>query len=403
LRNTLYALYRQYRFSPLSFTYLILMRVLMISKACLVGAYQTKLEAIAAHDDIELTVIVPPVWRESSGEVRLEKAHLRGYDLLVEPIRFNGRYHFFYFPTLPRHLAAARPDILHIDEEPYNFATWLALRQAQAFARQQGQRCRTLFFSWQNLLKRYPWPFSMMERQVLRGVDYGLVGNNASAEVWRAKDYRGPLKVIPQFGVSPELFQPPTEVRSSERVIIGCANRRLAPEKGTHLLLEAAVGLPGAWQIRIMGEGPEKSRLIALARRLGLADRVHFDDVIPSTAMPAYLQRLDLLVLPSLTASHWKEQFGRVLIEAMACERAVVGSDSGEIPHVIGDAGLIFPEGNVAALRERLARLIGDPDLRLRLGQAGRARVLANYTQAQIAAQTTAVYREMMSDVYLQA
>jgi glycosyltransferase involved in cell wall biosynthesis len=367
------------------------MRVLMISKACLVGAYQTKLEAIAAHEGVALTVMVPPVWRDPAGDIHLEKSHLEGYRLLVEPIRLNGRFHLYYFPTLKQQLAALQPEILHIDEEPYNFATWLAWRQA----RQMG--CRTLFFSWQNLLNRYPWPFSAMEQQVLQGIDYALVGNVASGEVWRAKGYTGPLRVIPQFGVSPELFQPPPARAETQPLIIGCANRRLVAEKGVHHLLEAAAGLPGAWEMRIAGDGPEKARLVALAQALGIGEKVRFAGAIPSTKMAAFLQQLDILVLPSLTTRRWKEQFGRVLIEAMACERVVVGSDSGEIPHVIGEAGLVFPEGDTAALRDHLARLLGEPELRRRLGRAGRARVLTHYTQAQIAAQTVAVYREIVA------
>ena len=74
---------------------------------------------------------------------------------------------------------------------------------------------------------------------------------------------------------------------------------------------------------------------------------------MPSTEVPAVLRALDVLVLPSLTTPSWKEQFGRVLQEAMACAIPVVGSDSGEIPHVIGDAGLVTPEGDAAALRRR--------------------------------------------------
>jgi len=106
-------------------------------------------------------------------------------------------------------------------------------------------------------------------------------------------------------------------------------------------------------------------------------------------------------VLPSRTSSHWVEQFGRVLIEAMACGVAVVGSDSGEIPHVIGDAGLIFPEGDVAALRKQLARLQGNQALRRELGARGRARVMAHYTQAQVARDTVAFYRELITQVSL--
>ena len=114
--------------------------------------------------------------------------------------------------------------------------------------------------------------------------------------------------------------------------------------------------------------------------------------------MAAYLQQIDVLVLSSRTQPYWKEQFGRVLVEAMACEVAVVGSDSGEIPHVIGDAGLIFPEDNVDALYDHLLRLMQSTELRKELGRNGRARVLERYTQAQIAAQTVAVYRDMMGD-----
>ena len=361
----------------------------MLSKACLVGAYQRKLEEMAALPDVDLTVIVPPVWADPAGLITLERVHTEGYQLLVEPIRFNGRFHLHYYPTLPQRLRELQPDLVHIDEEPYNLATWLAWRQAQAVG------AKTLFFSWQNLQRRYPWPFSFMERQLLNGVDYALMGNQDAVAVWQAKGYSGPYRVIPQFGVDPALYQPqPRPAR--DLFVIGAANRRLVPEKGTDLLLQAVAGLPGEWQVRLAGDGPERPFLQQLARGLGIADRVQFDGPIPSGQMAAYLQQLDLLVLPSRTRPNWKEQFGRVLIEAMACETAVVGSDSGEIPHVIGKAGLIFPEDDVAALRKCLEQLQQNPVLRVKLGQIGRQRVLAQYTQAQIAAQTVAVYRETL-------
>ncbi|MCA9977007.1 MAG: glycosyltransferase family 4 protein, partial [Anaerolineales bacterium] len=94
---------------------------------------------------------------------------------------------------------------------------------------------------------------------------------------------------------------------------------------------------------------------------------------------------------------NWKEQFGRVLVEAMACETAVIGSTSGEIPHVIGDAGLIFPEEDVDSLHQHLLTLMQSEIQRRELGQKGRQRVLAHYTQAQIAAQTVAVYQDILN------
>ena len=106
---------------------------------------------------------------------------------------------------------------------------------------------------------------------------------------------------------------------------------------------------------------------------------------------------MDVLVLASRTLPNWKEQFGRVLVEAMACETAVVGANSGEIPQVIGDAGLIFPEDDVAALHAHLLRLMQSETARDELGRNGRQRVLTHYTQTQIADQTVAVYRDMLS------
>jgi glycosyltransferase involved in cell wall biosynthesis len=367
------------------------MRVLMVSKACLVGTYQTKLEEIARFEDVELAVIVPPVWNDASGPVPLERSHTDGYRLIVDPIRFNGDFHLHHYPKLKQRMAEFQPDIVHIDEEPYNLATWLIWRQARS------NGAKSLFFSWQNLERRYPFPFSLMEKQVLQGVDYAIMGNLEAVQVWKNKGYTGPYKLIPQFGVNPDIFHPPAFRDSGRGFIIGSANRRLVPEKGVDLLLRAAAKLPGIWRVHIVGDGPERPHLEQLANELRISDRVHFDRTISSAAMPAYLQQLDVLVLSSRTKQNWKEQFGRALVEAMACEVPVIGSDSGEIPHVIGSAGLVFPEDNVGALRSHLLKLMQSVDLRRELGQRGRQRVLSLYTQNQIAAQTVAVYRDMLN------
>jgi glycosyltransferase involved in cell wall biosynthesis len=168
------------------------------------------------------------------------------------------------------------------------------------------------------------------------------------------------------------------------------------PEKGVDLLIRATAQLHGVWHLTLAGEGPEKEKLASLAKKLGVQEQISFHGWVPAKQMPAYLGQLDVLVLPSRTLPNWKEQFGRVLIEAMACQVAVIGSDSGEIPHVIGDAGLVFPEEDIDTLCTQLIRL-QDPDTRLALGHAGRHRILTNYTQAQIAAQTVEVYREMLA------
>ncbi len=365
------------------------MRVLMLSKALVVGAYQRKAEEIAARG-VELTVAVPPAWRDERGETRLERAHTRGYDLAVTPIRFNGSFHFHYYPGFEELAVRIRPAIVHLDEEPYNFATWHALRIAQS------RGARSVFFSWQNLRRHYPPPFSWMERQVLARADAAIVGNQAAADVWRAKGFRGPLHVIPQFGVDPEIFAPGPAPVDGETFTVGYAGR-LVSEKGVDLLLTALARLPRAARARIVGAGPEEARLRRLAVDLGIADRVAFEPMMPSTAVPGFYHGLDCFILPSRTRPNWKEQFGRVLIEAMACGVPVIGSTCGELPNVIGDAGLVFPEGDVAALTSHLRCLMQAADQRRTLAASGRARVLSRYTQAHVADQTVAVYRAMLA------
>lgn len=368
------------------------MRVLMVSKACLVGTYQRKLEEIGKFDDVDLTVIIPPAWNDPAGPIFAERTHTDGYQLLIDPIRFNGSFHTHYYPRLKKRLQALKPDIVHIDEEPYNLATWLAWRQASQVG------ANPLFFSWQNINRQYPFPFSFFEKQVLGGVEFAIMGNQEAVSVWQAKGYRGKTAVIPQFGVDPELFKPAGPRDSGRGFIIGSANRRLVPEKGVDLLLKAAANLPGIWQLRIAGEGPEKVKLQQLAHRLGIQDRVQFEGAVTSSEMARFLPQLDVLVLASRTMPNWKEQFGRVLIEAMACGVPVIGSKSGEIPHVIGDGGLTFSEDDHEALTHHLVELMRHDSTRLTLGERGRARVLAHFTQTQIAQKTVEFYREMMGN-----
>jgi glycosyltransferase involved in cell wall biosynthesis len=365
------------------------MRILMISKACVVGAYQKKLEELARLPELELTVVVPPFWRDERGVLELERQHTAGYELVVEPMTFNGNFHLHFYPGLGKQIRRVRPDLVHIDEEPYNLATahalWLTRRAGAS----------SLFFSWQNLLRRYPLPFRMLERYVLGNVDYAIVGNQESGQVWRTKGYQGRLAVIPQFGVDPEIFCPAPRP-GGRGFVVGYVGR-LVEQKGVDLLLDALSGLKGTWRAYVLGSGPEGEALRSQAQALGLANRVSFDDQIPSSQMPAYYHQLDALVVPSRTRTNWKEQFGRVIVEAMACGVPIIGSDSGEIPHVIGDAGLVFPEDQVEVLHAHLARLLGDPSLQKDLARRGRERVLDRFTQAQVAAQTYRVYRTILA------
>ncbi|HLF02965.1 MAG TPA: glycosyltransferase, partial [Anaerolineales bacterium] len=293
--------------------------------------------------------------------------------------------------------------LVHIDEEPYNLATGHILRAARRHC------AKTLFFSWQNLNRRYPFPFNLIESYVLRHADYAICGNRDSVNVWRAKGYTGPIAVIPQFGVDPALFDLSHTPREAPRSESGvgtpphpftiCYAGRFVPEKGVDRLIRACAKLEGDFRLVLLGAGPRREALIQLAAKSGLGGRLDVRTWVPSTEFPNFLHTVDALVLPSVAQPNWKEQFGRVLVEAMACGVPVVGSTCGEIPNVIGDAGLIVPEGNVEALAAALGRLQTDETLRDDLRNKGRVRVLTHFTQKKVAEETVKVYRELAKTV----
>lgn len=367
------------------------MRVVIVSKILVVAAYRRKLEAIAANPSIErLVAVTGPEWREPGGRrVSFEpSSDGGGYEMRVEPIWLNGSYHLFLWPNLAKVLQDVRPDLVHIDEEPYNLATahgtWAA---AHAGA-------RSLFFTWQNLLRRYPPPFGWFERRVFAHSAFGIAGSREALQVLRAKGYCGPGAVIPQFGIDPDLFSP-AEAAPSGPPVIGFISR-LVEEKGVLVLLEALAGLPGDWRLHLIGTGPMEAEARRRAEQFGLNGRITWERGVNSTLVPQRLRTFTVLVQPSLTRRHWKEQFGRALMEAMACGVPVVGSDSAEIPNVIGEAGLTVPEGDADGLRGALERILTEPGLRRSLSEKGRTRALDRYTHARIAEQTVDVYRSAL-------
>jgi glycosyltransferase involved in cell wall biosynthesis len=149
---------------------------------------------------------------------------------------------------------------------------------------------------------------------------------------------------------------------------------RLVPEKGLDDLLAAVRRLEAPVELVLAGDGEHRT---ALEGQQIPGSRVRVLATIRHEAMAEAYSRMDVLALPSRTTARWKEQFGRVIVEALWCGVPVVGSDSGEIPWLIGrtGGGVTFPEGDVNALSKRLAEFRADPALRARLAANGRSAV----------------------------
>lgn len=370
------------------------MRVLMLSKALVAGTSQRKLEELAKCPEVELTLVTPPYWQHDNGTKQvLEKLYTTGYRMIVTPMARNGNYHLHSYPRLGEIMREVQPEIVHIDEEPYNFATFQAMRLARR------HKAHALFFTWQNIYRDYPPPFRQMELYNYKHAETALAGNREAAEVLQRKGYRNPIHVIPQFGFDTTIYkrsEPRQARRPGDPFTLGFLGR-LVENKGLTTTIEALNSLPDFCQAVFVGDGPMKSVLEETADCLGVRERVIIKSGVPTYEAPYILSAFDVHVLPSRTFPNWKEQFGRTLAEAMACETPVIGSDSGEIPYVIGEAGLVFPEGNARELSARVRQLLENPQLYATLATKGRQRVLEHYTQEQIARRTYEVYQQLLA------
>ncbi len=354
------------------------MKVVVVSQVLGVATYRGKLKALSCLGEIE--AIVPD---------RVEDP--AGYGALLHrmPVLSFGHLQLKWFVGVGPRLTASNPDLVHIEEEPFSLSGW----QAALAAHRRG--IPYVFFTWQNIEKRYPWPIGAMERFVMRGASGAIAGNDEAREILLKKGFSAPIVVIPQFGVDAEVFHPNgtspdlrRQLGLGGKFVVGYAGR-LVPEKGLDMLVAAVKKMGPDVRLLLVGSGAWKPPADPF---------IVWTPAVESMSMPRWLRAMDVLVLPSVARPNWKEQFGRVLVEAMACGVPVVGSTSGEIPKVIADAGETFPEGDEAALLKTLSELWHRPRRRAELAGRGRKRVLAHFTHDRIATQTADFYKICLSN-----
>ena len=212
-----------------------------------------------------------------------------------------------------------------------------------------------------------------------------------------AKGFAKPVQIVP-FGVDLEAFRPAATIRkrSDRGLTIGFVGRML-PGKGLNVLADALDKLGAEpWQLLVVGDGSERAEFERRLAASGLLNRAQFTGAIRFDRVPDYFRDLDVLVIPTQTTKRIREQFGRVIVEAMASGIPVIGSTCGAIPEVIGDAGLVFPEGDADALARALRQLLSDDSLRERLARAGRKRVEQHYSWERVADQTYELFQQVL-------
>jgi colanic acid/amylovoran biosynthesis glycosyltransferase len=228
--------------------------------------------------------------------------------------------------------------------------------------------------------------YPLFRRRLARQGDLFLCASGFIRERVLAMGFPAARTYVHYIGVDGRAIRPrdPTEETAT---ILHVA--RLVEVKGAEYLISAfalvASRFPNV-ELAIVGDGPLKASLQALAKSLGVAERVRFLGALPHDQVLAWMRKAAMLVLPSVrTRTGRVEGLGMVLLEAAATGVPVIGSRIGGIPEGIaeGETGFLAPEKNPDALARRIGDLLDDPALRLAMGAKARAFVLDRFDIAR--------------------
>ena len=332
----------------------------------------------------EVVAIAPERFHGDLGPIEARAADGEAVELRTRPVRLGRSAHLMRYADL-RGAMAGRWDVIHAWEEPYVAAGAQIAAAAPAAA-------KVVFSTFQNISKRYPWPLSSFERRSMSRADAWIAfGELVRAALAAREGYVDkPSRVITP-GVDVETFRPDAAAGAAARRELGWAESapivgflgRFEPQKGIEVLCRALEGLGAPWHALFVGGGSLESPLRAFESQY--PTRVRIVTGVAHADVPRWLNAMSVLCAPSQTTNAWREQFGRMLVEAMACGVPVIGSDSGEIPHVIGSAGIVVPEADTTAWTKAIAMLLDDAATRRDYAERGLARARACFAWPAIA------------------
>jgi len=390
------------------------MRILVASHTYIVDINREKFKILAnLKPDIEVTIVVPRRWKPGGVQNQIIETQFsqEGSFKVVPVSNFsqNNQGMLTFGTDLIELLQQFRPQIIQVEQGSKS----LACAQLILLNKLLKLKAKNILFTWWNLPYQLNWPVSVLENYNFNHTDGIIAGNLDGAKILRERGYQGAVQVMPQLGVDETLFcHTAKDADLSQKFgikptdfVVGFVGR-FVEEKGLLTLAESLAGLKRIpWKWLLVGQGKLRSHLEEKCIEWGISDRIIWVESVSHEAIPPYINLMNCLVLPSqtsykfktLTTVGWKEQFGHVLIEAMACKIPVIGSDCGEIPHVIGDAGLVFPEGNAAVLRDCLWQLMERRELAADLGDRGYHRAMSNYTNQALAEQLLEFYQELLA------
>jgi len=365
-------------------------KILFIWHAAVVESYQKYIAELAEYDDLDITLLVPQYSIEGSRKVKAHVPKNAKYKVIVGYAINPQDPLLSIYPLLPYYLWKTKPDLIHLFEEPWhNNAAYLNF-----WIKKICPRAKLIFQTLQNQVKDYPNNWINIQNQTYKYSSAAIACAEEMKKVLLHWKYNKPIHTI-YLGIETKLFSPKDSTKLRQKLglnkfTIGYFGRMLK-EKGPEDLLAASKKLNFPHQLLFVGDGKDKEELKKQAKN------AIWLDPVPLEELPNYYAATNLLTLPSRTTPKWKEQFGRVLVEAMLCGTPIIGSSSGEIPNVIGDAGLIFKEQDPSDLAEKISKIYKDQQLRQELINNGFKRG-KEFDWSSITQKVYSVYKEIFNE-----
>jgi glycosyltransferase involved in cell wall biosynthesis len=352
--------------------------------------------AVAGRGRWEVTCAAPQYFHGGNdlAPITIEPTPDDAYRLHAVAAHLTSQVHVFSYGLEMRSLLSGSWDMVHAWEEPYILAGWEISRWVRTGA-------KLVYRTAQSNPKVYPPPFSWFERSSMaRACGWICSGLSVEENLRHRQGYERPHLLSP-LGVDTAVFSPNPSQRSAAFSKLGWNEvgppvvgyvGRFVPAKGLRLLMKALNAATEPWRALFLGAGELEGELKTWAGRHG--DRVRILRV-PHNDVPIYINVMDMLCAPSQTTSTWREQFGRMLVEAFACGIPAIGSDSGEIATVLGDAGIVVGESDVAGWTQAIQNLLASPARRRELGDRGLELAKTRYAWPVVARQYLSFFDQL--------
>jgi len=369
-------------------------------------------DVLAKNKKLDVNVIVPKFvpkkeggvsyWRVFTG--RYEKRYpdqtfSPDYNIILLKMRLAGKSAHSY-KGLFKTLSKLNPDVVQIYDVPWGAVVTQVILWKKLFKK----KTKIVLYDFENIDDPHKEEFlyslfyyKLLQKFNIKNLDGLLAGTKEVENILRKKSFKKPAYVMGN-GIDETVFKKKDvsklrkELGLENSFVIGFSGQFIE-QKGILTLIDAASLIKDKnIKLLLIGFGIFTPKIKEYLKKKGLQDKALVVDKKLGPLVADYINCMDVMVIPSETTKYWKEQFGRVNAETMLCEVPAIGSSSGSIPEVLGEAGLIFKEKNPEDLKEKIVKLMNDKELRKKMVKKGKEIALKYYTFDKRAEQTYDFY-----------